>query len=123
MRHELYRLVGDQVQQYAGQAIVIDRMVHSKPDDDMLRRAGYLPIIAADLPEFDPETQWVKVDHYTLSENGDEIIAHYVVADDSPIIETKEPTMEERVAALEQAGFERDMALIELAAMLAEGGL
>lgn len=34
-----------------------------------------------------------------------------------------EPTPEERFAALEKAGLERDMALIELAAMLAGGGL
>lgn len=34
-----------------------------------------------------------------------------------------EPTPEERLAALEKAGLERDMALIELAAMLAGGGL
>lgn len=34
-----------------------------------------------------------------------------------------EPSPEERFAALEKAGLERDMALIELAAMLAGGGL
>ena len=32
-----------------------------------------------------------------------------------------EPTQEERLAALEQAGLERDAALMELAAMLAGG--
>ena len=32
-----------------------------------------------------------------------------------------EPTPEDRIAALEKAGLERDMALIELAAMLAGG--
>ena len=34
-----------------------------------------------------------------------------------------EPTPEERLAALEAAGLERDAALIELAALLAGGGI
>jgi hypothetical protein len=40
-----------------------------------------------------------------------------------PEMPKPEPTPEERFAALEKAGLERDMALIELAAMLAGGGL
>ncbi len=36
---------------------------------------------------------------------------------------TPKPTPEDRLAALEEAGLERDIALIELAAMLAGGGL
>ena len=38
------------------------------------------------------------------------------------LIPQPEPTAEERIAALEKAGLERDAALIELAEMLAGGG-
>ena len=40
---------------------------------------------------------------------------------EQPAMPVPEPTAEERLAALEQAGIERDAALMELAAILAGG--
>ena len=49
--------------------------------------------------------------------------AEYAVFVESTQAETPAPTPEDRLAALEAAGLERDAALIELAEMLAGGGL
>lgn len=101
MRQEMYKLVGGQVHKYtAGQTIVKDGWVYSSPDEDMLRSVGFLPLGEPEIPDFDPTTHMIRVDHYSLSDNGDAIIAHYVVEELPPEVEVV-PTTEERLAALE----------------------
>ena len=122
MRQKMYKLVNGTAVEYAGQSVILDDMVYCNPSDEVLWNAGYRPLGTSEVPDFDIETEMLKVDHYTLNSDGSEIIAVYTIEKWSEIEETNAtPTFEERLTAVEKAGLERDIALMELAAMLAGG--
>lgn len=105
---------------YNGQCVVRDGRVYTNPSIEMQYEDGFRPLGASNVPDYDIDTEMVKIDSYYYSEDGSQILATYVVYKMSEL-EIQAKTIEERLAALEQAGLERDAALIELAAMLAGG--
>ena len=60
----------------------------------------------------------ININGITRDMTPEEVAEHTRMAAEMP---QPEPSPEDRIAALERAGLERDMALIELAAMLAGG--
>lgn len=122
MQQKMYKLNDGLAVEYNGESIVLAGMRYSNPTEGMLMEAGYRPMGNVSLPEYDMDTEKPEIDHYIMNDDGTMILPVYIV------VEWKEPeagevelTVEQRVAALEQAGLERDMALMELAAMLAGG--
>ena len=121
---EMYKLhTNGKLEAYGGQAVVMNGMVHSNPSVEMLYKCGYLPMGAPVIPEHDPETQFVMVDHYDLSSDKTEIIAVYTVqALELSELETEteeELDFEMRLTALEQ----ENAWLREALDMLLEGAI
>ena len=105
---------------HKGQCVIEEGYVYTNPSEELLYKNGYRPLGKSEIPEFDFDTQTVKAESYYYSKDGSEILTKYVV-EELTEIEVQQKTVEERLAALEQAGLERDAALIELAAMLTGG--
>ena len=105
MQQEIYKLINGTPVKYMGQAIIKDGIVYSNPSREILKSEGYLPMGQNDIPDFDPEKEYVTIGYYSVSEDGEEIITHYVITtEDFPIFETDvKPTLEERIAVLESA--------------------
>lgn len=105
---------------YNGQCIVRNGRVYTNPSIDLQYEDGFRPLGASSIPEYDIDTEMVKVNSYYYNEDHTEILPIYTVYKLSEQ-EIQAKTIEERIAALEQAGLERDMAIIELAALLVGG--
>ena len=122
MRQELYKLDSKGcLVKYSEQSIVLHGKVYTNPSIDILWSAGFRPMGTTEIPDFDPETHTFKVDHYVYNEDQSEIIPVCII--EALSVETEmesKPTIEERIAALEQDGVSRDLALAELATYLYE---
>lgn len=105
---------------HKGQCVVYEGYVYTNPSKEMLYKDGYRPLGISEIPEFNCDTQTFKAESYYYSEDGSEILTKYTI-EELTEIDIQQRTVEERLNALEQAGLERDAALIELAAILAGG--
>lgn len=105
---------------YNGQCIIHEGFVYTKPSLEMQYKNGYRPLSTLGIPDYDETTQFFRAESYYYNEDGSEILANWVVYD-LPLQQLPEKTIEERILDLEQAGLERDIALMELAALLTGG--
>lgn len=102
------------------QCAIIEGKVYTNPSNEILYSLGFRPLgTITEFPEFDVNTQTLKIDYYYYNDGHTEILPKYSVCALEPIINNK--TVKERLADLEQASLEQDIALMELAEMLAGG--
>lgn len=105
---------------YENQCIKIDNKIYTNPSYEIQYEAGYRPIGKGEIPNFNIETEIIEAESYYYNKDKTEIIPVYSVKTLSEF-EIANKTIDARLTAIEQAGLERDIALMELAEMLAGG--
>ena len=98
MKERLYRLTGRTAIAYAGQSVKLDGRVHVQPTEDMLYAAGYRPMGEAQRPEYDADTQYLKMTGYALCDDGTAIVPLWEVVNRPGV-----QSVEKRVSDLEEA--------------------
>ena len=74
----MYKFINqNQTERYKGGFIVYDNKIYTNPTEETLRLAGYKELEEAEMPEYDPETQYVE----TTYEDGENITVVYTVKD------------------------------------------
>ena len=74
----MYKFINEnQIERYKGGFIVYDEKIYTNPKEEMLRLAGYKELDEGEMPEYNPETQYIE----TSYEDGEEIKAIYTVKD------------------------------------------
>ena len=88
------------------------------------KKYGYKELKEVDVPEYNPETEYLEVIRYEYTEDGEYIMPVYGVRpipEPEPIPEPK-PTLEEKVAALEEEMVNTQVAVAEVYELI-EGGI
>ncbi len=75
---ELYKFINEnRIKKYNGGFIIKNNTVYANPTEEILKSAGFKPLIKAEVPEYNSDTQYVTV-HY---EDGASIREVYSVID------------------------------------------
>lgn len=58
----LYKYVSEYcVEKFSGDFVVVDNMIYTNPQEEHLKMAGYKELKSAEIPEYDPESQYVEI--------------------------------------------------------------
>lgn len=75
---ELYKVINGKVTKYKGGFIVLDNKIYTNPTEELVRQAGYKPLVADEQPEYDVETQYL---NEMVGDTEDNILIHWEVKD------------------------------------------
>ena len=56
---KLYKLVNGQLKKYNGGFVVLDNRIYTNPTDEVIKQAGYKPMITDEEPIYDSETHYL----------------------------------------------------------------
>ena len=74
----MYKFINEnKIEKFKKRFVVIDNRIYANPTEETLKRAGYKELIEAEIPEYNPETQYL-ITRYT---DGDVITAEYEVVE------------------------------------------
>jgi hypothetical protein len=58
----LYKYIGEHcVEKFNGDFVVVDNVVYTNPQEEHLKMAGYKELKSAEIPEYNPESQYVEM--------------------------------------------------------------
>lgn len=75
---ELYKIINGKVKKYTGGFIVLDNKIYTNPTEELVRQAGYKPLVTDEQPEYDVETQYISE---VVEDTEDTILIHWEVKD------------------------------------------
>ena len=74
---ELYKFISEnEIKKFKGGFVVIDNHIYTNPKEEMVKKAGYKPLMDTPVPEFDIETEYVAI---TYREEDNSIVPIYKV--------------------------------------------
>ena len=88
---ELYKIVGGMPKKYSGGFVVLDNRIYTNPTDEVIRKAGYKPMIADEEPMYDGETQYLEK---VYEDTEEAILVHWEIREQE-VVEIIEEPLEE----------------------------
>lgn len=76
MTMELYKVINGQIKKYNGGFVVINNVIHTNPTDELVKQAGYKPMIEDEQPEYDIEKQYLE---RVIEDAPDAILVHWEI--------------------------------------------
>ena len=73
---KLYKLVNGQLKKYNGGFVVLDNRIYTNPTDEVIKQAGYKPMITDEEPEYNAETHYIEKVHKDTEEA---ILVHWEI--------------------------------------------
>lgn len=88
---ELYKIVGGMPKKYNGGFVVLDNRIYTNPTDEVIRKAGYKPMITDEEPIYDGETQYLEK---VYEDTEEAILVHWEIREQE-LVEIIEEPLEE----------------------------
>lgn len=57
---KLYKLVNGQPKKYNGGFVVLENRIYTNPTEEIIKQAGYKPMITDEEPEYNAETHYIE---------------------------------------------------------------
>ena len=58
----LYKYINEHcIEKFSGDFVVVDNVIYTNPQEEHLKMAGYKELKSAEIPEYDPETQYAEM--------------------------------------------------------------
>jgi hypothetical protein len=74
----LYKMINNHIQKYNEGFIVLDNTVYTNPTEELIRAAGYKPLMFDEQPEYDIETKCL---NQVYEDTEDYILVHWEIND------------------------------------------
>ena len=89
---KLYKLVNGQLKKYNGGFVVLENRIYTNPTEEVIKQAGYKPMIIDEEPIYDSETHYLE----KVYEDAEEaILVHWGIKEVEIIEEFIEESTEE----------------------------
>ena len=75
---KLFKLINGKLKKYNGGFIVLDNKIYTNPKEEIIRQAGYKPLITDERPEYDVENQYL-VEVFEDTDNA--VLIHWEAKD------------------------------------------
>ena len=74
----LYTIINKKIKPYNNGFIILDNTIYTNPTEDLIRAAGYKPLILDEEPEYDVENQYLR---QVYEDTEDYILVHWEIND------------------------------------------